>query len=70
MKLNFYSFVDKIFKFIIIISKLLIPLKEAFIKIDHYASFSYRLEESLSAAPRSYLLQAFSEIKDYARTKP
>ena len=42
-RLNFYAFVDKIFKFILIISKLLVPIKEAFIKIDQYASYSYKL---------------------------
>lgn len=42
---------------------MLIPLREAFIKIDQYASFSYRVEESLKVAPRRYLLEAFSQIK-------
>jgi len=43
-KIHFYSFVDKIFKLILIMSKLLIPMKEAFVKIDLYASYSYRIE--------------------------
>jgi hypothetical protein len=42
---------------------MLIPMREAFIKIDQYASFSYRVEESLKVAPRRYLLEAFSQIK-------
>jgi hypothetical protein len=63
-KLNFYPFVDRIFKFIIVVSKLLIPVREAFIKIDQYASFAYRLEESLKVAPRRYLLESFKQIKN------
>lgn len=43
LKVNFDSFVDKILSFIAVVSKMLIPLKEAFAKIDNYASFSYRL---------------------------
>lgn len=62
-KLTFYSFVDKIFKFILIVSKLLIPIKEAFLKIDLYASYSYRLEESLTVVPQKILREAFQSIK-------
>jgi hypothetical protein len=43
LKINFDSFVDKILNFVAVVSKMLIPLKDAFAKIDNYASFSYRL---------------------------
>jgi hypothetical protein len=63
VKLNFYSFLDRIVKFIFLVSKMLIPMREAFMQIDNYASFAYRLEESLKVAPNRYLLQAFVSIK-------
>jgi hypothetical protein len=62
-KINFYSFIDRIYKIIFILSKLLIPVKEAFVKIDQYASYSYRLEESLKIIPKFYLQTAFHQIK-------
>lgn len=69
LKGNFDEFVDKILSFIAVVSKMLIPLKEAFAKIDNYASFSYRLEESLKIAPRRYLLDCFNQIKQCSPSK-
>ena len=63
VKLNFYSFLDRIVKFIFLVSKMLIPMREAFIQIDNYASFAYRLEESLKITPNRYLLESFMRIK-------
>jgi hypothetical protein len=63
VKLNLYSFLDRIVKFIFLVSKMLIPLREAFIQIDQYASFAYRIEESLKVAPNRYLLDSFMMIK-------
>lgn len=54
---------DKIFKFILIISKMLIPLKEAFVKIDLYASYSYRVEECFKPLYQNRLRFALEAIK-------
>lgn len=62
-KLTFYLFMDRIVKLIFLVSKMLIPMREAFMQIDNYASFAYRLEESLKVAPNRYLLEAFVRIK-------
>lgn len=54
---------DKIFKLILIISKMLIPLKEAFVKIDLYASYSYRIEECFRPLYQNRLRLALDAIK-------
>lgn len=51
------------FKLILIVSKMLIPLKESFNKIDLYASYSYRIEESFKAVYQNKLREAFSALQ-------
>ena len=65
VKIHFYSFVDKMFKLILIISKMLIPLKEAFVKIDLYASYSYRIEESFKTVSQNCIQSAFNDLRQY-----
>jgi ribosomal protein S7 len=50
-------------------SKLLIPMKEAFVKIDLYASYSYRIEESFKAVAHNTLKSSFDQIKEYERSE-
>ena len=64
----FEGLVQRMVRMILIISKLLMPMKDAFQQIDSHASLCYQLEESLQVCPRAYLRDAFQTLQAHSQT--
>lgn len=65
-KFKLYELMENMSKVMAIASKMYIPLRNAFKKIDKFALFSYKIESRLRILPEKYLRDSLNSIRTYS----